>query len=404
MAVDTYTKVLLHFDGEDGSHSFTDESGKTWSTYGSGSIPELDTDYKKFGSASGRFFGGTNGIIYTPWHTDFENIGPFTIDFWIRFNSLSGTQKIFNVVQSSTSFFQFYWESNTFKVWIYDHSVQFSTSTLSLSTGQWYHVALTRLSGTWRIFVDGEMKADYTGYSGTLANWNSNVCIGGQYYSGPTECVDGWIDEFRFSRLCRWVVGGFPLPDRDYSKIFYPYAYANRDGDFFTDCTYFNNSNEYFDIGDSYNCFIVFDNVAIPKNATLTEAYIELCAWSYSADDTVKVKIHFADEDDPSIPTSCSDINSRSRTTGVEWNNVPHTEENGWITTPDIKTALQPVVNRSGWSSGNKVMAIILDNGGDPGAYRDIWEAYSLRFPELRVDWTEGGPSPQQGSLFTFQW
>src|SRR5689334_6463249 len=47
---DSYTKALLHFNGSDGSTTFTDESGKTWSVNGDA---QIDTAQSEFGGASG---------------------------------------------------------------------------------------------------------------------------------------------------------------------------------------------------------------------------------------------------------------------------------------------------------------------------------------------------------------
>ena len=63
MAVDdSYTKALLHMDGADGSTTFIDESGKTWTRAGNA---QIDTSQYKFGGASG-LFDGSGDWVDTP--------------------------------------------------------------------------------------------------------------------------------------------------------------------------------------------------------------------------------------------------------------------------------------------------------------------------------------------------
>ena len=93
MAVDdSYTKALLHMDGSDGSTTFTDESGTTWTANGNA---QIDTAQSKFGGASG-LFDGASDYLQTPYTADHNTgTGDFTIDQWIRFNSVATTQTLF---------------------------------------------------------------------------------------------------------------------------------------------------------------------------------------------------------------------------------------------------------------------------------------------------------------------
>ena len=83
---DSYTKALLHFDGADTSTTITDESGKTWTPAGTA---QIDTAQYKW--TSSLLLDGNSDYISTPDHDDFNvGSGDFTIDFWVRFNSVPG--------------------------------------------------------------------------------------------------------------------------------------------------------------------------------------------------------------------------------------------------------------------------------------------------------------------------
>ena len=81
---DNYTKLLLHFDGTDGSTTFVDSSpsGKTVTAVGNA---QIDTAQYKFGGASG-LFDGNGDYLSVPDSDDwYFGTGDFTIDAWARF-------------------------------------------------------------------------------------------------------------------------------------------------------------------------------------------------------------------------------------------------------------------------------------------------------------------------------
>jgi len=84
-----FVQSLLHFDGADGSTTFTDVTGKTWTFTGA---VEIDTAKAKFGGAAGLFAGGA---INTPSHAGFGfGSGPYTVEGWIWPNAASGNKNI----------------------------------------------------------------------------------------------------------------------------------------------------------------------------------------------------------------------------------------------------------------------------------------------------------------------
>ena len=101
MAVDEYTKLLLHCDGADGSTTFIDSAtGKTITASGNA---QIDTAQYKFGGASG-LFDGTNDFLYTPNHADFTfGTGDFTIDFWVRLAAINVQYVFYDNRPSSTN-------------------------------------------------------------------------------------------------------------------------------------------------------------------------------------------------------------------------------------------------------------------------------------------------------------
>lgn len=216
MAVDdSYTKVLLHFEGADGSTTITDESGKTWNVI---SHAQIDTAEKKFGSAS-LLLDGADDFIYTADHEDFNiGSGDFTIDLWIKSSASdgwiwyqgdaignAGSISLMLTIQSGKFVFC--------PDWINYPSVHQITSTTGAS-GSWQHLAVVRTGNTFKLFVNGVQEGGDLSYSSAINDSNQSVAIGSM--NGAYHPLAASIDEVRFSKgIARWTTN-FPVPTRIY--------------------------------------------------------------------------------------------------------------------------------------------------------------------------------------------
>lgn len=230
---DSYTKALLHFGGADASTIFTDESGKIWTATGGA---QLDTDQKKFGSASG-LFDTSGDSISTPDHADFAmGTGLFTIDFWIRLKEdVYAYGDNFSLQTNGMLFYQGDASGTGTTIlqaaWLYkdavgtkhlrwdmpespesfpgDHSLFVTTVGFVINT--WYHLAFVRdASNTFRIFVNGVLKVQDP-RSKTLTDSTYHFVIGSMPSPTFLHYFDGWIEEFRFSKgIARWSANFTP--------------------------------------------------------------------------------------------------------------------------------------------------------------------------------------------------
>jgi hypothetical protein len=226
MAVDDqYTKSLLHMDTV--GTTFTDESGKTWTTSGSAKI---NTTSYKFGGASGSFSGtGTSDYISTGSSTDF-NFGSndFTIDCWVKNNNDGSANARFLGQSDSGSTvgtdysFRLAWNTTSGGRWqgiIYSGSTTYTSFKSFTSDFFWHHFAIIRYNNILTTYIDGASGAgvDVTGV--TINSSTKKLSIG---RSGETAGLpwNGWIDEVRISKgIARWV-SDFTPPSTAYP--FYP--------------------------------------------------------------------------------------------------------------------------------------------------------------------------------------
>ena len=108
----------------------------------------------------------------------------------------------------------------------------------------------------------------------------------------------------------------------------------------------------------------------IPNGAKIENAFITFTTEGLSPVDVVDMTFRCENVDNSLIFTTLnSDISNRTLTTAVvEWNAIPR-----WLTlgeehdSPDIKSLIQEVVNRAGWSSGNSLAVIMQSANGETG-------------------------------------
>ena len=76
--------------------------------------------------------------------------------------------------------------------------------------------------------------------------------------------------------------------------------------------------------------------------------------------------------DNPSAPVSVSDYNGRTLTDSfTNWTIPPFTIAE-WHDSNNIRTVIQEVIDRPGWSSGNAMLIFHKDNDSDTNALRNI--------------------------------
>jgi len=210
MAVDdSYTESLLHMDGADASTTFTDESGKTVTANGN---VQIDTAQSKFGGASGLFDGTGDYLSLSDSADWYFATGDFTIDFWVRFNSLANNQAFYNQYVDGNNEARLFWVTTNLLVF---QNYTGGVATIDVqkswtpSTGTWYHVALVRSGNDFKFFIDGTQIGTTVTDSSEVTNFSAGIEIG-RSDAGASN-LNGWLDEFRISKgIARWTANFTP--------------------------------------------------------------------------------------------------------------------------------------------------------------------------------------------------
>lgn len=147
--------------------------------------------------------------------------------------------------------------------------------------------------------------------------------------------------------------------------------------------------------GIRYNTYIRFTNTGIPQGAVIDSAIIKFYAYNTVNYTPVKLLIYFEDEDDPSKCTSSADAEGRDLTSSISWSISSRWSGNNWYDSPQLKTTLKSVIDRSGFASDSHISAFIYDNVNPNYRIRNSDNLYGAGYypPRLYVTYSEAAAS-----------
>jgi hypothetical protein len=180
----------------------------------------ISTTQSKFGGSS-MFFDG-NDKVTLPYSQNFNLGTNYTIEGWVYPTSVTGYQRIFDIVNSATS-------SPAFLDIAFNGTALVSelrttnggaVTTISggtVSTGAWIHVALSVYSGSARLFLNGVQVGSTTTFS-ALPDQNF-VGIGGIGNSLTIDYLTGYIDDLRITKGIARYVQNFTPPTQAFLTL-----------------------------------------------------------------------------------------------------------------------------------------------------------------------------------------
>ena len=141
-----------------------------------------------------------------------------------------------------------------------------------------------------------------------------------------------------------------------------------------------------------YHVGLRFTNVTIPAGATVTNAHITLTVPGAGDDTPGELTIAANDVDDAATFTTASNnISGRAKTTAsVSWTGTDI--GTGAKNSPDIKTVIQEIIDRAGWTSGNNI-AILLQGSTSSGFAFYAYDRGSY-IPSITIEYTTEGGGP----------
>lgn len=211
---------LLPFDGTDGSTTFTDLKGLSWSPVGNA---QISTAQSQFGGASA-LFDGAGDYLTTSRGSFHDWFGvDYTIECWVRPSTLSGwsyadgsqVPTMFGVRNPGS--FVNEWSfgpdtSGSLALTYFTGTAQEVRSATGLIiAGVWTHIAFSKQGTTLRLFVNGVQVASATRQGVSITDQSGSgaiPCIG----QGNNTTIAGNIDDFRITRGVARYTANFTPP------------------------------------------------------------------------------------------------------------------------------------------------------------------------------------------------
>ena len=209
--------LLLHFNGSDGSTTFTDNSPSPKTPAVNGNT-QIDTAQSQFGGASGLFDGAGDWLQYAANAAFDFGSGNFTIECWVRPASAGVQYTIMDYGRSSPSmdahqsFTFFVQPTNSLYTRVTVGSTGYGfVGTQTLTAGQFNHVAFVRDGSTLRQFVNG-VASGTLAVSGSVNTDASRVLKIGKYADASPIYLSGWLDDLRITKGVARYTSAFTPP------------------------------------------------------------------------------------------------------------------------------------------------------------------------------------------------
>lgn len=203
----TSVTSLLHFDGTNGSTTFTDSAGspRTWTASGNA---QLSTTSPKFGTAC-LLLDGTGGYISSTSNLATSGFpGDFTVEAWVRPDITAGSGfRAIITPGSVTGGFVFGLNNGAAYHGRFGVAVDTQGTTV-LSTSAYTHVAVCRSGTNVRLFVDGVQDGATFANGVAYPNASALIYIG----TGAGQFFDGRIDDLRITRGVARYTANFTPP------------------------------------------------------------------------------------------------------------------------------------------------------------------------------------------------
>jgi hypothetical protein len=202
---DPFTKLLLHGT----STNFTDESGTNKVLVNTGAV-SANSNITKNNQYSLAFNGTSNYLNVSGTNADLAfGTGDFTIEFWCYPTDVSGHKNVIDVRDST--------DTNKWNISITPNIVLQITNTTvltgnTISVNNWYHIAITRNTGTFKLFYNGQLQSTYTA-SHDLICGSNGLCIGAYGGGLGSYNYSGYLTDIRVSNIARYTANFTPPTD-----------------------------------------------------------------------------------------------------------------------------------------------------------------------------------------------
>jgi len=215
-----YVSLLLPGNGTNGAqnNTFLDSSSNNFTVTRNGNTTQgTFSPFSKSDGRWGNFFDGT-GDYLTIADNDALDMGSsdMTIEAWVYVTYLTagtGTERDiidFRPTSTDTAVYPVIFVS-TGNVLIYYAGGTRITGTTTVSLNTWYHVAVSRLNGSTKLYLNGSQEGSTYADTNNYTVGASRPVIGCQGYSIGANTVTGYMDDIRITKgIARYTQNFIP--------------------------------------------------------------------------------------------------------------------------------------------------------------------------------------------------
>jgi len=178
---------------------------------------KISTTQSKFGGSSMAFDGTSGSRLLPAASANFAfGTGDFTIESWIYTNTISGGKGFFQLSDTVGGLKTSYTSgiiltlgdanNGAMNCNVLNTTIASPNSSIAINT--WYHVAVTRQSGSVRLFINGVLVGGPTTVSGSITA--QNIVVGGYY--DTNYLWNGYLDDFRVTKGYARYTANFTPP------------------------------------------------------------------------------------------------------------------------------------------------------------------------------------------------
>ena len=174
---------------------------------------QIDTTTKKYGTGSMKFDGTGDGLFIPSTQDLTFGTGDFTIECWFNTNTTSATSNIYDPRTTANQVVPVIYRNGTSLAYFVNGSNRITGGTIT--TGTWYHIAVSKESGSTKMFLDGtQIGSTYTDANNYI---QTAVYIGRNW--AASGVWNGYIDDLRITKGVARYTTTFTPPDKAFPNI-----------------------------------------------------------------------------------------------------------------------------------------------------------------------------------------
>ncbi len=219
--IDSYTKLLMHWDNLANPWTFIDSAGKTiiksWNATQTWAQSRFWSSSIYLDWTSSTMLSLADNDDWDFWTWD------FTIDFWVKTTQAWQAVLIYQWDKDwiSTTVSNILMINTTWKITYSPNYTQYPShnniiSTQSINDGFWHHIAIVRNGNYFRMYIDWTETWTALNMSWTIPNKTDQLSIGSMPWNNYYNRLTGYLDEIRISKwIARWS-WNFAVPSSPY--------------------------------------------------------------------------------------------------------------------------------------------------------------------------------------------